>query len=397
MDPTTLLFTISLLGFASAAFALSSARAIGAGQVGLVEWGQAMAAVGGAFLLFFLRGHAPAWLTYVAANSIVLTVPAFGWLAYARFFDVDPHRRTIAALLAFGIVGPVAVHALGSGLGVGVFTMSVAMAAFLAMTGHLIVRRNGWQIAAPSTFAAALMLLLALVFVVRAVISLAGAGASVSMASDRGHMAWPLVIGTLFVSGATVGFVMMVHDRRRRDELYNASRDALTGLLTRAAFFEAAAAAQALDDEPYSLVVVDIDRFKDINDSHGHRGGDIVLAQAARLVLRSIRSQDVAGRFGGDEFCIVLRGCGEAEATQFCERLIFEASQLRVQLTDDRSLGFTMSAGHATRLASRVGAGPVESAEDLFERADAALYLAKRGGRARAVAALTAAAPVGKH
>lgn len=387
LDPTTLLFTISVLGFATAAFALSSSRAIGAERSGLVEWGKAMSAVGAAFLLFFLRGHVPAFLTYVVANCIVLSAPAYGLLAHTRFFGIEPPRYTVGALVVFGITGLMAVHTWQLPLGVGVFTMSSAMAGLLGMTGCLIIRRKGMRAAAPSTFAAATILLLAAVCVVRAVLSVAGAGASVSLAADHGHMALPLVIGMLFVVGATIGFVMMVHDKRRRTELENSKRDMLTGLHTRAAFFEALSVIQARGDEPYALIVLDVDCFKAINDAHGHTAGDLVLAQAGRLIRQFLRGGDLAGRFGGDEFCVVLAGCGQAQASRFSERLVIEASQQSVPLPSGGTVGFTMSAGYATRLRADANPGRIESAEHLFERADAALFAAKRSGRQRAVAA----------
>ena len=396
LDPTTLLFTISILGFATAAFAFSSSRANGADRLGLVEWGKAMSGVGASFLLFFLRGHAPPFYSYVVANCIVLSVPAYGLLAHTRFFALDTPRRTIAALVAFGISGLIAVHVWHYPLGVGVFTMSSAMAGLLAMTGWSIIRMKGLRPSAPSTFAAVTILLLAAVCIVRAAVSIAGSGASVSLAADRSQMAWPLIIGTLFVVGATIGFVMMVHDKQSRIALQSSKRDTLTGLHTRAAFFDALSAIQARGDEPYALVVLDVDCFKLTNDTHGHTGGDLVLAHAGRLILRSLRSRDLAGRFGGDEFCVVLPGCGQAQASRFSERLIFEAGQQSVPFPDGRSVGFTLSAGYATRLPADVHDGTIESAEHLFERADAALFAAKRAGRKRAVAALQPTAVAGE-
>lgn len=391
LDPTTLLFTISLLGFATAAFAFSSSRAIGAAQSGLAEWGLSMSAVGASFLLYFLRGHAPTFLTYVVASAAVLAVPAFALLAHTRFFAVKPPRRRIAAMCLFGLAGPCAVQVASLPLGVGVFTMSIAMAALLLMTGVLIIREKGLRASSPSSFAAVTVLLLALVCVVRAVMAVVGQGESVSLAADRSRMAWPLAIGTIFVVTATIGFVMMVHDKQRRTELQSSRRDTLTGLHTRAAFFEAATTIHANDTETYALVVLDIDRFKVLNDSHGHAAGDLVLAQAGRLIAASIRAHDVAGRFGGDEFCIVLRHCGQAQAQRFAERLIQEASQQSVRLPSGNGVGFSMSAGYATRLRRDAAGRAVETAEQLFERADAALYEAKRNGRTRAVGATEAA------
>lgn len=80
-------------------------------------------------------------------------------------------------------------------------------------------------------------------------------------------------------------------------------------------------------------------------------------------VDRSMGRMDLAGRFGGDEFCIVLRGCGQAEACQFSERLVLEASQHRVQLRSGHDLTFTISAGDATRLAGPGSAFEKKSVE----------------------------------
>jgi diguanylate cyclase (GGDEF)-like protein len=387
LDPTTLLFSISTLGFVSAAFAFTSSRAIGARHDGLVEWAKSMACVGGAFLLYFFRGHGPAFLTYLLANAIVLAVPVYGLLAHTRFFAAVPPRRTMAALCALGYGGVVAVYGFGAQLGVAVFTMSVAVSVMFAMMGRFIVRSEGWTTVSSSRFTAAAMFLLSAICAVRAAFSAAGAGGSVSVATDSGQTAVVLVCGTLFVVGASTGFVMMVHDRQRRDELLSSRRDALTGLHTRGAFFEAVAELQARAHEPYALIVVDIDCFKSINDDHGHAGGDFVLMHAGRLILRSIRSVDLAGRYGGDEMCVVLRACGQAEARRFAEQLVLDAAQQSVRLPNGTSVSFTLSAGFATRQSPASAGAAAERPEQVFERADAALYRAKRGGKNRAVAA----------
>jgi diguanylate cyclase (GGDEF)-like protein len=94
---------------------------------------------------------------------------------------------------------------------------------------------------------------------------------------------------------------------------------------------------------------------------------------------------DVAGRYGGEEFSVILRGCGEAEAADFAERLVDEARRQSVRLHDGRSSTFTLSVGYACRTLS--GAGRGESASQVLDRADRALYEAKRNGRNRAVSA----------
>ena len=386
LDPTTLLFSISLLGFVTAGFAFSSSRVVGAKREGLVEWSRAMAGVGVAFLLYFFRGHAPAFLTYLVANAVVLAVPAQGLLAHASFFGAPPPKTTITLLCAFGFIGVAAVFFFQAPLGAGVFTMSVAIAVMLGMTGAHIVRNEGWKFATSSGFTASTMFLLAAVSATRAAYCVVGAGNSVSMVNNTRPNVVTLACGTLFVVAASTGFVMMVHDRRRRDELESSRRDALTGLLTRAAFFDAASGVQARGSEPYAMVVIDVDHFKSVNDTHGHAGGDIVLSHLGKLIQSSIRTLDIAGRFGGDELCVILPGCGMSQARRFAERLILDTGQRAVPLPGGASVNFTISAGYSVRQpAADVRA--LESAQRVFERADAALYEAKRLSRNRAVLA----------
>jgi two-component system cell cycle response regulator len=118
-----------------------------------------------------------------------------------------------------------------------------------------------------------------------------------------------------------------------------------------------------------SLVLVDIDRFKAINDSHGHARGDAVLARVAARLVQVLREEDYAGRWGGEEFLVLLPDVDESGAQATAERLRESVSGRPVA-----GLRVTVSAGCATWV-------PGESPDDLLRRADAALYAAKRGGR----------------
>ena len=154
-------------------------------------------------------------------------------------------------------------------------------------------------------------------------------------------------------------------------------RDPLTGVLTRRAF-EGRVQTRAQEGihgaRPPVLVLLDLDHFKDINDRHGHAAGDRVLATVGTLLRRSIRQSDVAGRFGGEEFVLLLEGLHIDDAVKLCERLMEELGAAEHGLESPP----TFSAGVAALR---------DSYEEAFRRADAALYEAKRGGRARVVAA----------
>ncbi|MEJ2393974.1 MAG: GGDEF domain-containing protein, partial [Candidatus Thiodiazotropha sp.] len=127
-----------------------------------------------------------------------------------------------------------------------------------------------------------------------------------------------------------------------------------------------------------SLIVLDIDLFKRINDSYGHIVGDDVLRQVAQNVEQTIRSSDALYRYGGEEFAIVLNGTDEAGARLLAERIRQSVENLVIGSLKD--VHITLSLGVAVMQAD-------ESSKQLFKRADAALYQAKQGGRNRVVTA----------
>ncbi|MCH4880282.1 GGDEF domain-containing protein [Pseudomonas sp. TMW22090] len=127
--------------------------------------------------------------------------------------------------------------------------------------------------------------------------------------------------------------------------------------------------------QPLSLLMLDIDHFKRINDTHGHSAGDEVLKAVAASIKGQLRNVDMVFRYGGEEFLILLSNTGREAAAMVGERLRF-ATQAKEYLADGKSIELTVSLGCSTLL-------PGESAESLLRRADSALYVAKREGRNR--------------
>jgi diguanylate cyclase (GGDEF)-like protein len=132
-----------------------------------------------------------------------------------------------------------------------------------------------------------------------------------------------------------------------------------------------------------SLVVFDLDRFKDFNDRHGHSAGNKLLSGVGRALMRETRGTDLAARFGGEELIVLVQG-GAHDAAALAERVRRAVAELAVPVLDGLA-GTTISAGVATF--------PREpDAASLLDAADGALYEAKRSGRNRVVAATDAAA-----
>ncbi|WP_030128749.1 GGDEF domain-containing protein [Pseudomonas sp. QTF5] len=127
--------------------------------------------------------------------------------------------------------------------------------------------------------------------------------------------------------------------------------------------------------QPLSLLMLDIDHFKRINDTYGHSAGDDVLKAVAASIKNQLRNVDMVFRFGGEEFLILLSNTSREAAAMVGERLRF-AAQAQDYVAEGKMIELTVSIGCSTLL-------PGESAESLLRRADSALYVAKREGRNR--------------
>jgi diguanylate cyclase (GGDEF)-like protein/PAS domain S-box-containing protein len=163
---------------------------------------------------------------------------------------------------------------------------------------------------------------------------------------------------------------------------YLSSTDVLTGLLNRRALierltYEVERAVRYQGD--LSLILCDIDNFKEINDSYGHISGDNALKAIAGILSSSLRSADLVGRYGGDEFMLILPETSMQGAVEFAERIRASLETARVRVKGRKSIGASLSLG-VSSLRHRRGGVDVDS---LIRQADSALYSAKRTGRNR--------------
>lgn len=162
--------------------------------------------------------------------------------------------------------------------------------------------------------------------------------------------------------------------------LARAEHDPLTGLLNRRGFTDICDKVFAQSDATstaFVIAMLDIDFFKKINDAHGHDAGDLALQHFSGLVRSGFRSSDVAARFGGEEFVVLLHGIDENKGIRILNQFREKVAATTLQLTDGTVLQLTVSIGLTTRLS---GDDP-----DMLKRADMAMYEAKRLGRNRVV------------
>ena len=186
-----------------------------------------------------------------------------------------------------------------------------------------------------------------------------------------------------FAVSATLG-LMWIEIQRLEGELKRlAAHDSLTGLLTRRAFqdqFERDVSRSRRSGEPFALALLDLDHFKQLNDGHGHPFGDEILRRTAQRLRSGVRTHDILGRYGGEEFALLMPGLDKAAGLRTAERIRGAIAALELE-HDDEWLRLTISAG--------VAAFPQDGVdwESLLTAADEALYEAKASGRNRVVPA----------
>jgi diguanylate cyclase (GGDEF)-like protein len=204
--------------------------------------------------------------------------------------------------------------------------------------------------------------------------------------SRRAHEPWEDGARRLLRAAAAETSAALARVDTYREAATRAWTDPLTGLPNRRYFDESCSLMnqRRRAGDAVAVLMIDIDRFKVLNDRYGHPVGDEVLKAVAGAVARSVRDQDVPARVGGEEFAVLLRNPGPRVAVEVGERVRAEVERL-----DLRSLGV---AGVSVSVGVAQADDPGEPISDVVERADRSLLRAKRAGRNRVVAAGAAGA-----
>lgn len=207
--------------------------------------------------------------------------------------------------------------------------------------------------------------------------------AELELLRHNGQVFWARMRGRAVVPGeAAQGTIWTIEDvtaaREHREHLsHTASHDALTGLVNRAAFEVLLGAATAsAAAEPYCALFIDLDRFKQVNDTGGHAAGDALLRDVAKVLVQQVRNTDTVARLGGDEFAVLLPRCPPAQARTIADKLCAAVQAYELQWEGAR---FSVGAS--------VGMVPVDGGfrteADVLRAADSACYVAKKRGRNR--------------
>jgi len=327
-----------------------------------------------------LQHVAPTWLSVPVGNTALALGLAFMAVALRAFYGM-PERRLVLFGLAALVGGSAAWFTfVMPDLQWRIISRELLLAALLGSAARAVFRRNGPPGRVPR-LTGALFALVAGLMLVRAV----------------HELFWPiswadvmkptfinlLCLGSLALLPllATVGFLLMCTERGQEELERTARLDFLTGIFNRRAIEDLASRAISAARRhgiPLAIMIVDLDHFKRINDSHGHEVGDNALLETVRRMRAALRAEDLVGRLGGEEFVAVMPDIDLASAHAAAERLRRNFAETPMLLNNgSESIEVTVTVS--------IGVTALEPGDLLFShllrRADQAMYAAKAGGR----------------
>jgi len=206
----------------------------------------------------------------------------------------------------------------------------------------------------------------------------------------KSFLDWPVNAYTFMLACViqffvSVLFVLMLTAQVNENLLAIATIDGLTSVLNRRGLQDAAVKTHAICKRikiPMALLLIDLDHFKKINDTHGHLAGDAVLVSVARTIKSTLRGGDVIGRFGGEEFCVLLPNTSEREAIALAERIRDTIQHKTISISHVKKNIYSRNEVNCT---ISIGAADTETVgydiQRLFTAADNAMYMAKNRGR----------------
>ncbi|MGK5009935.1 GGDEF domain-containing protein [Janthinobacterium sp. MDB2-8] len=340
---------------------------------GLGHWAAGLLLLVCASLLFGTREVLPPALSMIAANAALVAGIGLSMLGTEKFYGRATSRRAYLLILALSIACNSWWLLVRPDFSARVAVFSLLVFLFYARQAQLVWRYGERHFS--SFFFGVLMLLQAVVVLVRGVSALLHGGPSVNLAVAGTPAGIYLAVANFMALLLTVGFMTVATRRLQQILERRSTHDPLTQVLNRRGFGDAYAReiGNLRRRLPLTLLSIDLDYFKSINDRYGHAVGDQVLAHAATIIGGALRESDCVARFGGEEFVVLMPDMPAQSALGVAERI-------RALLRESSHAGLpscTVSIGVACQ------ASVVEGLDELLSRADAALYLAKERGRDR--------------
>ena len=392
LDLPTMLWVMTVASAVLAlAVLLADVRVRGGDGIGLWGWGLLASSI--SYAAFALRFVQQPGLSIFVTNTLLAATLALHTAAVLQFREQPIRGWTQAALwgpvlLTAGIaVAMVDSHRPRNAVLTAALAAQAAWLAALAWRpAAALAREHGRQLLVLGST------LLALVLVARTGMLTRDAAWAAQQTVSPDIQSTSYLFSLAVVLLNTTGFLLMHKERALARERAAAIRDALTGALLRGPLMQALE--QGLSyamrhREPYAVLMLDLDRFKRVNDEHGHLAGDAVLHEAARRIGKRLRRHDVLGRYGGEEFLVLLPGTDLAGARTVAEGIrrsieeeAFVHGSARIRVTVSVGVRALDSDAPANDLQ---GALPAQA---IVADADRALYAAKHNGRNRVEVAI---------
>ncbi len=344
--------------------------------VSLITVGYATSAVG--MELLALRGRIPDFFSITVANTLLVLINVFLYWGIADLLHLQRPQRW---LLPISVVPAAAISLYFSyiqpDVSARIIGVSVIAVVQYALIGHLLCGPAPQRISMPR-------LGLAILFTVYQAINIyraweAHLGDPRSMLRSAGTSTFAFLTPILIAVMTALGVIWLAMAQLQYELEAQSKIDSLTGLLNRRALEQIGAKAIEVarrQSSALSLIILDLDHFKSINDVHGHDGGDVALHHAACCLRDNLRDVDHVARLGGEEFVAVLPGTSHDRAAEIAENLRCCLASLTVEHLN-QEIRLSASFGVATML-------PTDTTWlEILRRGDRALYLAKEQGRDR--------------
>jgi diguanylate cyclase (GGDEF)-like protein len=341
---------------------------------GLREWVWAPLLTFLSAVFFLLRGHIPELLSVLAGNLLLLGSTYLYYVGSQRYFGETPRLQRWAPLALVTAISLWGLLYTSASYSVRLFVVTVALLCIFVPHCLLYLRQPHRGLAA--WFMLSTLALQAGVLLLRLVAAWLGAAGSSTLDSTTVQTLY-VATYSLTILALAIGAILMVTEALRAKFEQLVAYDPLTGALSRSAWL--AACQRELErahrhQRPLSVLLIDLDHFKTVNDTYGHRTGDLVLIDFVQRAQGLMRAHDSVGRFGGEEFLVLLPETGSRAATFVAERIRCEVARPRGGLPV-----YTVSVGVAS-----IEENPnTDTVSSLVERADQSMYRAKALGRNR--------------
>jgi diguanylate cyclase (GGDEF)-like protein len=341
---------------------------------GIRGWGTACLVLVVSSVLFATRGQVDIFLSSYVANILVVTGIAMMHRSLRKFTgQANRYRQEAVTVLSVAIllVWPTFMH---DDYRLRIVIVSAANAGLFGASAFVISRMSAKSFV--EYFTLSVFLITAVVSVTRCGVAILSPGTAQPLTDTSSVQYVYLATFSFSILALSLGFIMMINRKLQLQLEAAALHDGLTGIFTRTAFFDSAnmeLARSQRSGNTVALLMIDIDDFKLINDRFGHLHGDRALVDFVKKTRQVLRSHDLFGRYGGEEFVALLPATDQKQAHDVARRIC----EICQQASQDDATAFTVSIGVATIQPNG------EDVSTVLAQADAALYRAKLNGKNR--------------